>query len=170
MNISKSLSWVFNSTQLSHLELILLNNLLYPIKYQLYYNTKLNQLRRFWTSIKVHILLGMEGGLKFPMVKKCSIITELLHTNDPTREVVGYNRWDNTSTESQWGWTRAVDFDTLGSLMGLKGLETAGLWRYVWITNNRGKKGKLRIIVAYRPHKNTTTNTSKPMYQQKIFM
>ena len=37
----------------------------------------------------------------------------------------------------------------------------------MWITYNRGKMVKPRIIVAYRPHKKTTTKTSKSVYQQK---
>ena len=61
-----------------------------------------------------------------------------------------------------------MDFYRAVVLMVEKDTDTTRLGKWQWITYNSGLMGKLRIVVAYIPHKRTDPKSIGKVFQQQL--
>ena len=65
---------------------------------------------------------------------------------------MGYNKWYDTKIEDQWVGNIGVDFYREVVLVGETVIYTTGLVKWICITNDQGRMGKLSIDMLYRTH------------------
>ena len=82
------------------------------------------------------------------------------------REIMGYNRCDDTIDKRKWIENREVDFDRAASLIGETRNFTIELVWGAWITYYRGKMGELRVVVAYCTHKRAGPKFNETVYNK----
>lgn len=133
-------------------------------------NPTVLHLRQWLQETNTDIFLGCESKINWSKMPWDGQLSSWFRSCEALRTVSGYNTHEATLSERrQFGGTFGLTFGPIASRIASSGLDTSGLGRWSWFRFSSRDTTFTRVVVAYRPVKQSRSQLLSTYMQHSRF-